>query len=193
MIVLAALEQSFYFVRHGETLANANGHYSARSVDTFSAKGQEEVQALTDQLLKMTRFDLILVSPAPRTLRTIAPYLEKTHQRAYIWPLLYECCTGKRPAGVKATRFGYGSAVVVPTDLRPYFLAIPGETRYPTAPDYAQGLAQVHAAAEEFKRLYKGKSVLLVGHSGQGGHFIHELTGKWTMLRNADLRRVAVP
>jgi broad specificity phosphatase PhoE len=181
---------SLYFVRHGETLANASGHYSSATVNVFSKLGQEEVDTLTASLLKLPRFDLILVSPSPRALRTIAPYLEKTRQRATIWPLLYECCTGRKPKDAKPTRFSYGPKISVPRDLIPYFRLMSNETRLPNSPDYGSGLAQVNASVKEFIRQWRGERVLLVGHSGQGGHFLHELTGKWIQLKNAELHQI---
>ena len=86
------------FVRHAETVANATGQYSSSTIDRFSSLGESEVKTLTTKLEKEPFFDRIFVSPSPRALRTIAPYLRATHQRATIWPLLYECCTGHRPA-----------------------------------------------------------------------------------------------
>jgi broad specificity phosphatase PhoE len=192
LVAAAITVRPFYFVRHGETLANATGHYSAATVDTFSPKGRQEVRALTGELLKMPRFDMILVSPSPRAIQTIAPYLVQTRQRAYVWPLLYECCTGRRPPGAKAAPFGFGSKISIPKGLEPYFVPIPGETRFPNAPSYNEGLGQVNATVSEFNRLYRGRNVLLVGHSGNGGHFLHELTGKWIQLKNAELHKITI-
>jgi broad specificity phosphatase PhoE len=184
---IAALksQSSLTFVRHGETVANATGRYNERTLNSFSEKGKQEVLDLTRTLLTSPRFDRILVSPSPRVLETIAPYLRATHQRAVIWPLLYECCTGRRPHNAHATKFSYGERIAIPPDLTGLFTVEPGHDRYPIAPKYDQGLAQVDAALTEYRRSFGSGRVLLVGHSGQGGHFIHALTGKWIKLENA--------
>lgn len=190
ILLFAQQAPSLTFVRHGETVANATGHYSERTLNTLSAKGEREVAALTRDLLKLPRFDLILVSPAPRVLKTIAPYLRQTHQTAIVWPLLYECCTGKRPKNAHPTRFAYGERIRIPSDLTGLFQLEPGNDRYPVAPKYDEGLAQVDAAIDEYRRRFSHGRVLLVGHSGMGGHFIHALTGKWIKLDNAKITPV---
>ena len=186
LFVLASFKPTdLVFVRHGETVANATGKYNSRTLNAFSAKGQAGIDALTKRLLAARRFDRILVSPSPRALKTIAPYLRATHQRATVWPLLYECCTGRRPKDAKATKFAYGEKISLPKDIADLFIVEPGHDRLPVASDYDSGLAQVDASIAEFRDLYSGGRVLLVGHSGHGGHFLHAITGKWTKLENA--------
>ncbi|MDR3691569.1 MAG: histidine phosphatase family protein [Fimbriimonas sp.] len=180
------------FVRHGETVANATGHYNTKTLNAFSEKGQREVDDLTVKLKAEAPFDRILVSPSPRALYTIAPYLRATHRRATVWPLLYECCTGRRPKDAKPTRFTYGGKVKLPSDVVGLFDLMPGEDRYPVSPDYRSGMAQVQASIDEFNRRFASGRVLLVGHSGHGGHFLHALTGKWRKVDNATPIRVSV-
>lgn len=172
------------FVRHAETLANSTGRYNSRTIDSFSEKGKAQVERLT-QKLGAERFELILVSPSPRAMRTIAPYLKASHQVATIWPLLYECCTGRRPADAHPTQFSYGPKIKLPVELRAFFRLTPGDDRLPVAADYNSGLAQVQAALKQFNERHRGRKLLLVGHSGQGGQFLHGVTGKWTAIRNA--------
>lgn len=172
------------FVRHAETVANATGRYNGRTLNTLSAEGGLQVAALTDRLLKERRWDMILVSPAPRAMRTIAPYLQKTHQKAQIWPLLYECCT-ERPRQKAAAKFSYGSRIEVPADLAPLFEIKPGSDRYPAPRNYGEGLAQVQAALSEFRSKYAGRRILLVGHSAHGGLFLKGLDGKARRVENA--------
>lgn len=176
---------SVVFVRHGETEANATGHYSDRTLNTFSVKGSQEVASLTRSLVNAPKFTGILVSPAPRTLATIAPYLRATHQRALVWPLLYECCTGHRPPDAHPTPFAFGSVIKIPSAFTDLFTVLPTENRLPIAPDYDRGLSQVDAAVKEFLSRFSHGRVLVVGHSGMGGHFIHALTGRWQKLDNA--------
>lgn len=181
------------FVRHAETVANATGKYNSRTLNAFSVLGNQEIAELTQRLLKEPRFDRILVSPSPRTLKTIAPYLRASGQRATVWPLLYECCTGRRPKGAHATRFSYGGKLVLPPELAPFFRIEPGMDRYPSASDYNAGLAQVAAALEEFRRRFSGGRVLLVGHSAHGGQFLFGLTGRHEKVDNAKEIRLRIP
>ena len=185
VLAMSTGERTLVFVRHGETLANSTGHYDSATIDRFSAKGSNEVAALTTWLERQPRFDEILVSPSPRALRTIAPYLQATHQRAVVWPLLYECCTGPRSRDARPTRFSYGARIEIPRELSGLFTIESGEQRLPVAEDYNAGLAQVAAARRAFQMSFKGGRVLMVGHSGMGGHFLHDLTGRWTKLENA--------
>ena len=173
------------FVRHGETLANATGKYNSHTIDTFSKKGQAQVERLTKDLLAQKPYDIILVSPSPRALNTIAPYLKARNKQAIVWPLLYECCTERRPADAHATTFKFGVRIAIPSAIAPQFRLVTGEDKYPAPKDYNEGLAQVNASITEFKRKYRGKRILIVGHSGHGGQFLRILTGKPTRLQNA--------
>ena len=175
----------FTFVRHGETVANATGKYNSQTIDTFSKKGQGQVDQLTKSLLAGKPYDIILVSPSPRALYTIAPYLRAKGKKALVWPLLYECCTEKRPANAHATSFKYGVGIAVPGSIVSLFRIDPAQNHYPAPKDYNQGLAQVNASVAEFNRKYAGKRILIVGHSGHGGQFIRALTGKSIRLQNA--------
>ncbi len=175
----------FTFVRHGETIANATGKYNSQTIDTFSKKGQEQVNRLTQDLMTETQYDVILVSPSPRALYTIAPYLKAKGKKAIVWPLLYECCTMKRPADAHATTFKFGFKIAVPGPIAAQFTVKASENRYPMPSDYNEGLAQVNASVAEFRKKYAGKRVLIVGHSGHGGQFIKALTGKTMRVDNA--------
>ncbi len=118
-------------------------------------------------------------------MNTIAPYLRQTHQKALIWPLLYECCTGHRPPDAHATKFGYGAKIKIPATQSDIFRLIEGDSRFPASGDYNAGLAQVRAAIAKFSDRYTGFKMLMVGHSGMGGQFLHSLSGKWIEIKNA--------
>jgi broad specificity phosphatase PhoE len=173
------------FVRHGETIANATGKYNSHTIDTFSKKGQDQVDHLTRDLMNERPYDVILVSPSPRALHTIAPYLKNKEKQAMVWPLLYECCTEKRPPNAKATSFKFGLKIAVPSMIAPQFQVGRYENQYPAPKNYNEGLAQVAASVAEFRKKYLGKRVLIVGHSGHGGQFLKALTGKSIRLENA--------
>jgi broad specificity phosphatase PhoE len=193
LLLVLARPTDLVFVRHGETVANATGHYSSRTLNVFSPKGQAGVDALTKRLLAAPPFDRILVSPSPRALRTIAPYLRAAHRKATIWPLLYECCTGRRPKHAAPTRFSFGEKIRPPKDIADLFVVLPGQDRVPVASDYDSGLAQVEASLAEFRSRYLGGRVLLVGHSGHGGQLLHGLTGGWRKLANCREVEISIP
>lgn len=184
-VLLGLLPQTdLTFVRHGETVANATGKYNSRTLNEFSEKGQRQVDLLTARLLKSRRFEQILVSPSPRAMKTILPYLMQTHQMAIVWPLLYECCTGRRTTS-KPTRFAYGPRIVISPGQKAYFRLLPGENSFPVSPDFGSGLAQVNASVAQFRREFADKRILIVGHSAHGGKFLFALTGKHIQVKNA--------
>ncbi|HWA83381.1 MAG TPA: histidine phosphatase family protein, partial [Fimbriimonadaceae bacterium] len=171
-LLLAPRPMRLFFVRHGETRANATGVYNSRTIDTFSEKGVKEVGALTKELDRM-RFDAIVVSPSPRALRTIAPYLRAHRLVAEVWPELLECCDAhsKKIKGLTSPQIRYGGAISIPRDLAGLFVFAPGNDRYILAPSYDDGLRQIRLAADHLRRAFggTGKSVLVVGHSLHGG------------------------
>lgn len=183
LLVFVPAKIDLTFVRHGETVANATGLYSNKTLNAFSDKGKKQVASLTDRLRAEKPYDLIFVSPAERTLRTIAPYLRATRRRAIVWPLLYECCTMKRPVDAHATTFKYVGKVKIPRDLQGLFTVYSNQSLLPDAPDYNSGLAQVQQELKGLKG-QAGKRILLVGHAGNGGQILHALTGKWIKVDN---------
>ena len=184
-VITIAQTTDLTFVRHGETIANATGVYNSHTIDTFSKKGQAQVDRLTKDLLMERPYDIILVSPSPRALHTIAPYLKAKGINATVWPLLYECCTMKRLTGAHATSFKYGLNIAVPGPVAAQFTMHPTEKAYPAPKDYNEGLAQVNATVAEFRKRYAGKRVLIVGHSAHGGQFLKAMIEKSIQLRNA--------
>lgn len=176
LLLSAPKPTNITFVRHGETVANATGKYNMKTLNTFSEKGKKGVADLTARLLKQPKYDLILVSPSERALRTVAPYLKATRRKAVVWPLLYECCTGKKEPIAKGP-LPYGPKIDLPKDIAAYFIIEPGHDKLPNAPKYGMGLVQVKDCLAEFNKRYLGKNLLIVGHSGHGGQFIYGLTG----------------
>ncbi len=171
---------TFTFVRHGETQANATGHYNSRTINAFSDLGKKQVAALTGTLGRM-RFDEIVVSPSERALRTIVPYLRANHLTATVWPDLYECCDGntKKVKGPPSRTLKYGPKFVIPLDIRPLFRVEFGQDRLPLAPSYEDGLIQIRVSADRIRReVALGRNLLVVGHSLHGGRLIELLEGK---------------
>lgn len=167
-------------MRHGETVANATGRYNGRTIDAFSDRGRKQVAALTQALTKV-RFDVIVVSPSPRALRTIAPYLA-AHPgvKAEIWPELYECCDAhsRKIHGLTSAKVRYGGKIAPPADIARYFTLPPGKDKFILAPSYDDGLRQIRMAAARLRAEFPSKVVLVVGHSLHGGRLIELLEGE---------------
>ena len=181
------------FLRHAETQANATGRYNSKTLNAFSTLGERQVSAIT-QRLKSETFDAIVVSPSPRTLKTIAPYLRATGQKAEIWPELYECChqpksQRSQPA---SSVMKFGQRIGWDASLNGIFQIRPGGERYILAPTYNDGMRQIKQARKllEMKFGGSGKKVLVVGHSIVGGHLLAMLTGKRIQVQNASPIRV---
>jgi broad specificity phosphatase PhoE len=180
LLTLAFQPAEIVFVRHGETVANATGRYKTSTLNAFSQKGLNQVARLTAKL-QGNSFDDILVSPSPRALKTVAPYLQRTDQVAEVWPELYECCVQKGAAKQKpaAPSMQFGSEIAWPETFDGLFRFRPGANRYILAPTFNDGRRQIKLAwqmlLEEFSGT--GKRILIVGHSGQGGEMISMLTG----------------
>ena len=89
-----------YYLRHAEYGGNVVYQWKDKPKsewpayvgrgDMFTPKGKEQVQALTQKLLKNYHFDFIAVSPTWRTKNTIAPYLKAAGMKAEVWPELLE-------------------------------------------------------------------------------------------------------
>jgi broad specificity phosphatase PhoE len=180
MLTLAFQPAEILFVRHGETVANATGRYKTSTLNAFSLKGQNQVSQLTNRL-QGSSFDDILVSPSPRALKTVAPYLQRTDQVAEVWPELYECCVQKGAARLKpaAPAIKFGPQIEWPETFDGLFRFRPGGERYILAPTYNDGKRQIKLAWQKILDEFSGsgKRILIVGHSGQGGEMIALLTG----------------
>lgn len=177
-VALGAVAQTpITYVRHAETIANATGKYSNATLNTLTEKGNQQVELLAKTLPR--RFAGIYVSPAGRCLRTIAPYLKATGQKATIWPELLECCHQRgaernKPAGP----LQYGPKITVPQELKPYFIIEPGHEREIASPTYKAGLRQIDMAAARIRKLPANESFLLVSHSIAGARLFEALTGQ---------------
>jgi probable phosphoglycerate mutase len=161
------------FVRHGETVANATGRYNARTLNTFSEKGKAQVSRLTAWLRNQPRFDAILVSPSDRALNSVRPYLAAANLTARVWPEWYECCTGRNKSTAGTGKVTWGGKISV---ARP-FATDPGHDRYPVAPKFVDGVAQVRLGVTRLGTLGSKRRVLIVGHSGAGGVMMELLEG----------------
>jgi broad specificity phosphatase PhoE len=168
------------FVRHSETVANATGRYNSATLNAFSKRGIAQTGKLTATLQK-SEFDQILVSPSPRALKTIAPLLQRTDQRAEVWPELLEVCHQKGSERLKppSPQIRFGDRIEWPTAFESIFMHREGGERYILAPTYADGKRQIQMTQQMLNSRFSGsgRRILVVGHSIHGGKLIALLTG----------------
>lgn len=180
LALVPAQTTELIFVRHAETVANATGRYNSTTLNAFSELGKSQVTKLTAQLQQM-EFDAVIVSPSPRALKTVAPFLQRSGRKAEIWPELLECChqdgaERNRPASPQVR---FGPKIEWHSSLNGIFNLRPDGQRLIDAPTYNDGLRQVDLAVKRIKQTWSnsGKRVLIVGHSIHGGMLIRKLSG----------------
>ena len=168
------------FVRHGQTVANATGRYNSETLNAFSERGKDQVTKLTSKLQKM-EFDAIIVSPSPRALKTVAPFLQRSGKKAEIWPELLECChqDGAERNLPASPEVKFGPKIEWDSSLNGLFTLRQDGQRYIEAPTYNDGLRQVEMTVKRIKDTWlgSGKRVLIVGHSIHGGMLVSKLLG----------------
>lgn len=177
----AARPTRLHVVRHAETVANQTGKYTKETLNVLSERGEEQRRQLTDRLLAQPKFDLIIVSPVPRAMMSIRPYLVASKAVAEIWPAIAECCHQKDKTIDPAALLPKGSDIKIkPEDAACFRTAEPDESRWYAPADYAQGIKQVeHLAAQIHARFSgSGKNVLLIGHGINGSLLIAKLLGR---------------
>ncbi len=168
-----------YFLRHAQTVANQTQVWNPETESAFTAKGIEQVEALTDVLMHYS-FDAVVVSPKWRTQHTVLPFLKATGLTAEIWPELNECCwqdDKRAPVSTPLPTFG---PPIVPADverLRPRDSQSALEWNEVT---FGDGMHRVRAAAKLLRSRFagSGKSVLVVGHSEAGQRLVQLLRGR---------------
>lgn len=77
-----------YFVRHGESLANAGGITMENAAIPLSEQGQRQAEAVADLLPREPA--LVLVSPMLRTQQTAEPYCRRRGAQPTVQPTLAE-------------------------------------------------------------------------------------------------------
>lgn len=168
------------FVRHAETVANATGHYTDKTVKEFTRKGKKQVAELTRNLEGLT-FDAILVSPIIRCRNTIRPYLESRHLKGYIWPELAECCYQRKTSRiVNLNSLRRGSPVNLERDEQRIFaFRTTDDQRRFDIDTYAEGIAMIKRSCERLRAEFSGTGmrVLVIGHSLSGSRMMEILSG----------------
>jgi broad specificity phosphatase PhoE len=186
-----------YYLRHAEYGGNVVNQWKDKPKsewpdyvgkgDMFTPKGEQQIDALTQKLLKDYHFDFIAVSPAWRTRNTIAPYLKQAHMTAEIWPELLEFNTlanqhdSAQPP--PSTNLFSGDALTLrPEDKGLFTLRADNAKGFKISEDPLQAAADRRAVVDKVIDLIKqrfggtDKSILLVGHGNSGRILAEELT-----------------
>ncbi len=174
---------TLYYVRHGETLANVESGTTPtdlETADTLTDLGLQQIEALKTYLLESgITPDAVLVSPAPRTQKTIEPYLVASNLTGVIWPELMECC-GEDPTGeplpTEPTRYEFWSISIEAENL---VLRDGDPGLFWEMGTYEQGLYMVMQARDALLSQYgqTGKTVLITGHAIAGSMLVGLLRG----------------
>lgn len=179
MVSVDAAALEIYFVRHAETLANVSGVHTTKNSSTFTQRGEEQIKALTSQL-KGHQFDAILVSPLPRALNTVLPYLQAISRTAEVWPELAECCwQSPQSSPVKGELVAAAPISLSDEQLRYFtFRDSASQFNYRNG-SYSDGVAQVSHGVQLLKQRYFGtnQTILIVGHYHSGKVLISNLLG----------------
>jgi broad specificity phosphatase PhoE len=144
---------TIYFVRHGESEANAARRFAGRSDSPLTERGREQAKAVADVLAKV-HFDRIVSSPLSRC-RDTAVVIARRHQLPVdLEPDLMEIDVGER------TGSPFDEVRGLPEWRDDGFVAWPrGET-------LDQVLDRAHRVVARIAAENAGQRVLVVGHGG---------------------------
>jgi broad specificity phosphatase PhoE len=144
---------TFYFVRHGESEANAARRFAGRTNSSLTERGREQAEAVAGALAKVP-FDRIVSSPLSRC-RDTALVIARRHQLPVdLEPDLVEIDVGDR------TGTPFDEARGLPEWSDDGFVAWPrGET-------LDQVLERAHRVIARIASENAGQRVLVVGHGG---------------------------
>lgn len=144
---------TFYFVRHGESEANAARRFAGRTDSPLTERGRQQAEAVAEALAK-TPFDRIVSSPLSRC-RDTALVIARRHQLPVdLEPDLVEIDVGEK------TGSPFDEVRGLPEWSDDGFIAWPrGET-------LDQVLARAHRVITRIAAESAGQRVLVVGHGG---------------------------
>lgn len=181
-----------YFLRHAQTMANVTREYTEENQRTFSPIGKEQVAGVVDKLAEH-EFDIVLVSPAYRTLHTVLPVLSDRGMTAEIWPELYECCWD-RETEEEEPQVTRGDRIELEENIAAYFTFRDDDAVYMLSVETpARGELMVADAVDRLQERFAGtgKRVLIVSHYHTSGRIMRSLLGDaapWRIQpRNAEL------
>ena len=144
---------TFYFVRHGESEANAARRFAGQSDSPLTDKGRQQAEAVADELAKV-RFDRVVSSDLSRTRDTAEVIAKRQGVPVEVVPDLREIDVGER------TGKPFDEVRGLPEWRDDGFVAWPGgET-------LEQVLARSLGAIDGLARENPGKTICVVGHGG---------------------------
>jgi probable phosphoglycerate mutase len=144
---------TFYFVRHGESEANAARKFAGRSDSPLTPRGRQQSEQVADAL-KDVRIDRIVATPLSRSFDTARVIADRRRMAVDIEPDLIEIDVGER------TGADWDEIAGLPDWREDAFVAWPGgET-------LDQVLARALRAMQRLATENPGKTILVVGHGG---------------------------
>jgi broad specificity phosphatase PhoE len=144
---------TFYFVRHGESEANAARRFAGRSDSPLTERGRRQAESVAETLSD-TKFDRIIATPLHRSLETAQVIAMRQGIPVEIEPDLIEIDVGER------TGAAFDEIAALPDWRDDGFVAWPGgET-------LDQVLRRSLGALRRLARETPGGVVLVVGHGG---------------------------
>ena len=144
---------TFYFVRHGESEANAARKFAGRSDSPLTPRGRQQSEQVADAL-KDVRIDRIVATPLSRSFDTARVIADRRRMAVDIEPDLIEIDVGVR------TGADWDEIAGLPDWREDAFVAWPGgET-------LDQVLARALRAMQRLATENPGKTILVVGHGG---------------------------
>jgi broad specificity phosphatase PhoE len=150
---VSAAPTTFYFVRHGESEANAAHRFAGQSDSPLTERGRQQAEAVAEALATV-RFDRIVTSDLSRTRDTAGVIARRQGTPLEVLPQLREIDVGER------TGTPFDEARGLPNWRDDGFVAWPGgET-------LQEVVARVLGVVERLIRESPGKTILVVGHGG---------------------------
>lgn len=144
---------TFYFVRHGESEANAARRFAGQSDSPLTERGRRQAEAVAEELASVG-FDRIVSSDLSRT-RDTAEVVAKRHgMKVEVVPELREIDVGDR------TGKPFDETKGLPDWSDERFVAWPG------GESLDQVLARTLGAIDRLTKESPGKTILVVGHGG---------------------------
>jgi len=144
---------TFYFVRHGESVANATRRFAGRSDSPLTELGRQQAAAVAETLVG-TKFDRIVATPLHRSLDTANVIAARLGLRVEIEPDLVEIDVGDK------TGAAWDETRALPEWRDDGFVA------WPNGESLDAVLARSLRALRRLAHETPGGSVLVVGHGG---------------------------
>jgi broad specificity phosphatase PhoE len=144
---------TFYFVRHGESEANAARRFAGQSDSPLTERGRRQAEAIAEELADV-KFDRIVSSDLSRTRETAEAIAKRQGIGLEVIPELREIDVGDR------TGTPFDEARGLPNWTDDGFVAWPGGETLDKV------VARVVGVIERLTRESPGKTILIVGHGG---------------------------